>query len=63
MTFGYNYNIGDNFIMLPDGLDGILRNEVEILLAPLSDNMSFCDLVKEVLNKTNPDLIKDTTRI
>jgi geranylgeranyl pyrophosphate synthase len=48
--------------MLPDGLDGILRNEVEILLAPLSDNTSFCDLVKEALNKTNPDLIKDTTR-
>jgi geranylgeranyl diphosphate synthase, type I len=48
--------------MLPDGLDGILRDEVEILLASLSDNAFLCDLVKEALNKTNPVLIKDTAR-
>jgi geranylgeranyl pyrophosphate synthase len=48
--------------MLPNELDGILRDEVEILLAPLSDNTAFCALVKEALNKTNPNLIKDTAQ-
>lgn len=48
--------------MLPNGLDGILRDEIDILLAPLSDLTSFCDLVKEALNKTNPELIKDTAQ-
>src|SRR5208283_1949648 len=48
--------------MLPDGLDGILRGEVEILLASLADNTRFCDLVKEALNKTHPNLTKDTAQ-
>jgi geranylgeranyl pyrophosphate synthase len=48
--------------MLPDGLDGILRGEVEILLASLADHTRFCDLVKEALNKTHPDLTRDTAQ-
>jgi geranylgeranyl pyrophosphate synthase len=41
--------------MLSNGLDGILRNEVSILLGPLSESTSFFDLVKKALNKANPD--------